>query len=264
MPDEAGALTRIVYKLKCFGAPSLSTILARLMEMDSYEDFIKIIGEFLPDYREAILHESTPASQIAVFANRFSDRYFPLDDYFLSGDVEGYEELVRGVPVICQGMGFDEYHNIPEYYHLGNILMTYLVVYPWEVGEEAAGARAALADALAREGVPEDILKLVPKDGFKIELLEDLLKDTKYGGVSHWANYISQNTGNPFLDIDYETYGSCEFPEWDRAEIEGLTTLWQQSERMQHQVTEMAEWLEKDPLKNFKELVDFIKKGSDT
>jgi len=85
------------------GPPSLSVLVARLGEMEEYEDFTALVREFLPEREEDILQNSTPASRMAAFASYFENRYFPIDDMIKIGELESYYELTRAIPTIVRG-----------------------------------------------------------------------------------------------------------------------------------------------------------------
>ena len=254
MPERDGPLQILARRLHSLGPPSLSVLIARLGEMEEYEDFITLVREFLPEREEEILHQLTPASQIAAFASYFEDRYFPLDDNLKIGEAESYYELTRGIPVIARGLSYDDYHYIASDWRAGIQLMTYLVESPYEEGD----ARIALAEA-CEEHVPADLLQQVPEGGFSPAEAHRLLDNTPYKALALWGDIVCLDTGNFFLDTDYEMlWSGGNLPEWDRETVEELTGLWQQADLIEQDVSNLTDWLEEDPATRFREILNFI------
>lgn len=251
MPD--GPLSVLAERLRSRGVPSLSGLIARLGEAEDYESFVALVKEFLPERKTDILSQSTPQAQVAAFASHFEDRYFPLDDAFKLGDIEGYDELTRGIPIIPLGLSYDDYQFIAADWRSGLQLMTYLVEDP------IGGERAALAEA-CEEYVPSSLLHQVPEEGIRPEDLKSLLDETRFRGLVDWANVIWHDTGNFFLDIDLEELCSAGPPEWNPEAVEHLTTEWQQAEVIQVRILNLAEVLEQDPPARLEELLKLLER----
>jgi len=250
MPN--GPLEALSQKLRSLGVSSLSTLIAWLKEAEEYEAFVALIKEFLPERERDILTQPSPQTQIAEFASYFEDRYFPLDDIFKMGDIDGYSDLTRGIPVIPRGLSYDDYHYAAtESWRPGLQLMTYLVETPYD-----DDARIALAEA-CEEYVPRELLEHVHR-GFNPGFLCCALNDTPYKALAKWAEIIWHDSGNFFLDIDYEELWNEGLPFWDKAEIEWLTQDWQQADVIEQEILKLAEWLEQDPPSRFEELIKFI------
>jgi hypothetical protein len=252
MSEDAGPVSALADKLSSAGIPSLSVLIAQISGAEDYAEFRQIVKEFLPEREQEIFRQSTPVEQIEAFASYFEDRYFPLDQSFRMGDIEGYEDITRQIPVIVQGLSWDDYHEISADYRPGCQLMTYLVANPWE-----GDADVALAEA-CQEHVPPALIERVTEHRLPPEEAHRILNGTKYDGLALWADYISCNTGNFFLDTDYEYLWNSIPPDWDRATVESLTTAWQQSEILYQTMMEFSDWLEVDLPGRFKEVIDFI------
>lgn len=251
MADTAGPLSILGWKLRSRGPPSLRILVARLSEVEEYGEFVNLVREFLPEREDDILHQSTPGAQIAAFATYFEDRYFPLHDMFKMGDIEGYCDLVHGIPVITMGISWDDYCEIDSYWRLGYQLMTYLVHDPYQEQD----SRVALAEACGQH-VPAELIQQVPED-LSREECHRLLDDTNYKGVALWADMLWAETGLFFLDVCDEELG-CNPLDWDREAVESLTQDWQQSERIQEEISSLSTWLEEDPPARFEELLNFM------
>jgi len=255
MSEKPGALLTLARKMSSFGPPALSVIIARISELEDYDEFIRIVKEFLPERESIIFNELTPAAQVATFASYFADRYFPLDSMFESSDVEGYGDVARGVPVIVKALDYEGYHEIASDFRLGAQLMSYLVESPYDDGD----ARVALAEACG-EHVSADLLQKVPKDGFSRNELHQLIDNTPHAALAIWADVLNLDTGNVFLDTDYEMLCNGNLPDWDREVIDALTNQWPQAERIEQETCQMMDWLEDKPADRFSELVEFILK----
>ena len=194
------------------------------------------------------MRQTDPGLQIATFSSRFEDRYFPLYPMICAGDCEGYGDLIGRIPVNVMGLSYDDQFQ-PEDARLGLQLMAFLLDMP-----DDEGIRVSLGESL-REHVPAALLnKVVP---LPAEELHRLLDGTEFQAVAHWANIWRHDTGLYFLDAsDEDTWNDAV--EWSRENVEALTRDWQQAELLNQQVFSLAERLEEDPAKRFKELLDFI------
>jgi len=252
MPEGDGSLSALAQRILSLGPPSISILVARLGEIEEYQDFINLVREFLPEREAEILRNLTPDAQIAAFASYFEDRYFPLEDAVRDGAFESYCEITRGIPIILRSISYDDYHYISTDSRNGVQLATFLIEDPYEEGE-----RAALAEACSQI-VPVELIRMVPEGGISLDEARRLLKDTQYEGLALWAEVLNQDTGNCFYDNDYESlaYGNC--PEWDKEDVEALTTQWQQADIINEKVGNLFDWLEEDPEPRFRELLNFI------
>ena len=255
MPEGDGSLSALAQRMQSLGLPSLSILIARLGEIEEYQDFLNLVKEFLPEREAEILRNITPASQMAAFASYFEDRYFPLDDNIKLGELESYYELTRGIPVICRGLSYDDYHYISTDSRDGVQLATLLIEDPYS---EEGDAHIALAEA-CQELVPVELIRLVPEGGISAEEAHRLLNDTKYEGLALWADIVCANTGNFFLDTDYEMlWSGCELPDWCQEVVADLTREWQQADVIDEKASNFFDWLEADLEPRFRELLNFI------
>ena len=256
MPETDSPLLTLCRRLLCLGPPSIKVLIARLEDAREYEDFVALVREFLPEREGEILHQPSPDLQIATFASHFESRYFPLHGGFSMGAVEGYYDLLRGIPVVLMSVSWDDYHEIAGDYRPGIQLMTYLLANPYE-SLDGNGARIALAEA-CEVHVPRGLLQQVPEGGLSTEEAHRLLDGTRHEGLARWGGVLTQDTGSFFLDVTDDELCSGELPPWERAAVEDLTSQWRQAEAIQEKVMALAEWLEKKPRAHFGELLDFI------
>jgi len=252
MPKRASSLLALANKLLAWRIPSLSSLVAQISDAENYAQFVKMVKTYLPEREQDILHEPTPQSQMAGFASYFEDRYFPLEEPFKWGDVGSYEDLTYRIPVVVMGFSYDDYHEVPEW-RAGALLMTYLVESPWE-GDDV---NVSMAEACA-EHVPAPLVERAGKVRLRLDEAHSLLKGTKYEPLALWADRLHYNTGNFFLDTDYETLWSSMPPDWDPETVKELTKQWKQAELRENKTGEFMEWLEEDLPGHFEELVSFV------
>ena len=62
--------------------PSISILLSFFQNVETYNDFVKLVREYLPEREKEILEKPTPHEQMACFASHFEDRYLPLHPIF--------------------------------------------------------------------------------------------------------------------------------------------------------------------------------------
>jgi len=253
MPKRASPLLILASKLHSRRIPSLSSLIAQIADAESYAQFVQMVKTYLPEREQDILHEPTPAAQIACFASYFEDRYFPLEETFKWGDVESYGDFTYRIPVVVTGFSYDDYHEITDW-RPGALLMTYLIESPWE-----DDISVSMAEACA-EHVPAPLAGRAGRQRLSLGEAHSLLKRTKYEPLALWANRLHYNTGNFFLDTDYETLWNSTPPDWSPETVKELTKQWKQAELHENKTGEFMEWLEEDLPGHFEELVAFIEK----
>jgi hypothetical protein len=269
MPDKTQPFLELGRLLLCLAAPpSITDLIAQLDEAEEYEQFIQIVRRFVPEAAGDIMARSSPEEKIGAFAQAFSDRYFQLEDRFIEGDVEGYRDLVRAIPVIVLGMSFDDYHELAHDSRQGIQLMAYLLADPYEPAEQChayipraeQGARVALYDAL-RLSMSQDILDRVPEGGLSDDDAQRIFANSRFKAIALFSEMIGCCTGNFFLDTDDEMLSQGDYPEWDAETVEELTRQWLEAERIQNEVYTFCGWLEQYPVKHFGEALYFMERG---
>ena len=100
-------------KLRNARPPSISILLGVFRNVETYNDFVKLVREYLPEREKEILEKPTPHEQMACFASHFEDRYLPLHPSFKDGMCEDdYYELLRDIPIMVMGFGWEDYHEL--------------------------------------------------------------------------------------------------------------------------------------------------------
>ena len=245
-----GPLAVLATRLRGAGPPSLSHLVQLLSGLEDFEDFLELVRQYLPECEADILLKRTVEGQIQLFTNRFSDRYFPVHDgYWME---YGYESLTGTLPLILQGIDWDDYHEVAsgEGWRPGYQLLFVLAKNPWEDD----GARVPLLEACA-EIVPRDLVQRIPAGGYAPDALRQLLEGTEFEGAAAAADWLHSNTGTLFLDWPSDAEHDVQ---WTPENIRELTEEWQRAKVIADRVHALAEWLEVDPPQRFGELLDFI------
>jgi hypothetical protein len=245
-------------KLHDVHPPSISLIMSLFQNVETYNDFVKLVRDFLPEREKEILEKPSPSAQIAAFASYFEDRYLPLHPVFKDGEVEDdYYELLRDIPVMVMGFGWEDYHELNNA-RLGLQLMCYLFEPPFEGDSEQAGERIALIDGFSPEYQRE--AQRIPAGGISLDDARLIFKGKKWIGLRNCAEYINQATDNWFLDIDDEMRGDMQPMEWDKETVASMTQEWLKADAFYGKIMEFALWLEnkKEGVTHFKKTVDFF------
>ena len=245
-------------KLHDVHPPSISLILSLFQNVETYNDFVKLVRDFLPEREKEILEKPSPSAQIAAFASYFEDRYLPLHPIFKDGEVEDdYYELLRDIPVMVMGFSWEDYHELNNA-RLGMQLMCYLFEPPMQGDNDMAGERVALFDGFPPEYQRES--QRVPASGVSLDDARRIFKGKKWIGLRDCAEYINQATDNWFLDTDDEMRGDMQPMEWDKETVATMTREWLKANAFYDKIMEFAEWLEdkKAGVAHFRQTVDFL------
>ncbi len=245
-------------KLSDIHPPSISLILSLFQNVETYNDFVKLVRDFLPEREKEILGKATPSAQMAAFASYFEDRYLPLHPAFKDGEVEDdYNELLRDIPVLVMGFGWEDYHELNND-RLGMQLMCYLFEPPLQGDNEMAGERASLADGFPPEYQQE--VRRVPAGGISLDDARLIFKGKKWVGLRNCAEYINQSTDNWFLDTDEEMRGNMQNEEWDKGTVASMSEEWLKANTFYNKIMEFALWLEdkKEGVDHFRQTIDFL------
>lgn len=255
MARKVSPLSFLIARLQPFGPPSLSAMISKFGDVEEYQEFVMVVREFVPEYEQEILRQSSEAAQIQNFATRFQDRYFPLAYNLVEMACEdiGYSNITRAIPVEVRGWTYDEYDGLSSDARPGLQLLAYLIECPYEMGE-----RVSLAEACS-EHIPIGMLNQVPEGGIKYGEVHELLDNSPYKAVGKLADWWGQNTGNFFLDTDWEfmSYNMGE-PDWSMETVQTLTRQWQEADAYQEEIGDFLEWLEGDIQSRFQKILDFI------
>ncbi|KKM00761.1 hypothetical protein LCGC14_1801180 [marine sediment metagenome] len=237
-----------------------------------------LIRRYLPEHELEILSE-TRNQRMYRFSYLFGGKYFPLPPWSHQRDIGVF---VRSMPVELAGMSYSAYHDLN--FRPGYQLLLALVIYPYEGDERdreeeydrpkkkkkdgkplvevLGGARIPLLD-LVKRLIGDDLVWKIPVHGWTPSELRQLDK-TKYKGVAHFADWACSETGCIILDTSYE---DCQYIEgegepffmWSERNVKVLTKEWPKAKEIRESIDRMVDWLELDPLRNFGELLTFIR-----
>ena len=121
------------------------------------------------------------------------------------------------------------------------------------------GARVPLLEAVADLGIPQAQLRRIPAEGMSPGDLHARLDGTRFSAVADFADWTWGQTDLAFLDFDDEM--EVADADWSDETIQQLTRRWPASEAIMNRVTELQEWLEMAPKRNFAELLGAVLPG---
>ena len=230
---------------------------------DDYAWFAGLVRRLFPQEAEAALAAPDLRTRVERFANLFGERHFPLYAPIIEfwTDAEGEEPpwswLRRGIPFDLMGFGYDGLHEMWNGYRDGLSAMVLLARPPDVYYDGPDGLRVAWLESAA-ERIPQETLQRVPEGGISLEDLNGALKDTRFEGAALAASWVLAETGNWFLDHNYEdgSYdGFCD--PWDDDIIAEGTEEWRKANALMDAVCKLGDWLEEDLPGRFAEMLDF-------
>ena len=251
-------LAALKEKLRDVHPPSISLIRSLFQNVETYNDFVKLVRDFLPEREKEILEKTSPSAQMAAFASYFEDRYLPLHPAFRDGEIEDdYYELLRDIPVMVMGFSWEDYHELNNA-RLGMQLMCYLFEPPMQGDSDMAGERVALADGFPPEYQREALR--VPAGGISLDTARFIFKGKKWIGLRNCAEYINQSTDNWFLDTDEEMRSNKQNEEWAKETVASMSQEWLKANAYYDKIMNFATWLEdkKEGVAHFRQTVDFL------
>ena len=216
----------------------LSSVMKHFAGLEHTFRFYDLVRDYLPEERERLL-ALAPADAAGRFVQLFSKRYFPISQR----RIEAWEpvrpnsilqELTRSIPLEWRGMEswrYDSGEMSPA-----QLRAAVICVYPFE--GSGSGARVAAVDRFIRQGGETN--KWVPVEGYKLERVEDALRDSPYPGLLSWCRWIFARTGNRWLDT---SHGSAD---WGRENVDALTRDWPAYLEADRQMKDFNHWLKVD------------------
>ena len=244
--------------------PSLRELVTLIGYADDYAWFAGLVRRLFPNQAEAALSAPDLRTRVERFANLFGERHFPLYAPVIEfwTEMEGEEPpwswLRRGIPFELMGFGYDGLHEMWNGYREGISAMALLVRAPDVYYEGPDGLRVAWLESAA-ERIPQWTLERIPQGGIPLEDLTGALKDTKFEGAAQAASWVLAETGNFFLDHNFEdgSYdGFCD--PWEDDIIAKGTKEWRRANALIDSVCRLADWLEEDLPGRFAEMLDFV------
>ena len=217
-----------------------------------------------PDEAEATLSAPDVRMRVERFANLFGERHFPLYTPIIEfwTDEEGEEPpwswLRRGIPFDLMGFGYDGLHEMWSGYRDGLSAIALLFRPPDASYVADDGIRVAWLESAA-ERIPQETLLRIPRGGIPLEDLTEAVRGTRFEGAALAASWVWAETGNFFLDHNFEDGyydGFCD--PWDDDVIAEGTEEWRRANALMDSVSGLTDWLEEDLPGRFAEMLEVI------
>ena len=243
--------------------PSLRELVTIVGYADDYAWFAGLVRRLFPEEAEATFSAPDVRTRVERFARLFSERHFPLYtpyfEFFLEdGDEPSWTWLRRGIPFDLMGFGYDGLHELWNGYRDG-ISALVLLARPADAYYEGPdGIRTAWLESAA-ERIPQETLQRIPQGGIPLEDLTEALKETRFEGAANAAAWVFAETGNFFLDHNFEdgSYdGFCD--PWEDEIIAEGTEEWRKASALMDSVCKLGDWLEDDLPARFAEMLEFV------
>ena len=243
--------------------PSLRELMTLVGYADDYAWFTGLVRRLFPQEAEAVLSPPNARERVEGFARTFEQRHFPLYapffDYYLSEEDEpAFTALRRGIPYDLQGVGYEGLHEMWDGYREGLSALALLVKPPESFYTEPDEIRVAWLES-ASAHIPQDTLLRIPEGGIPLEALTEAVRGTRFEGAVQAASWVYAETGNFFVDCNYEDgyYDGFADP-WEDELIEQGTQEWRRAKALMDSVDRLVGWLEEDLPGRFAEMLDFI------
>ena len=194
-----------------------------------------------------------------MFEERHYPLYAPFFEFYLTGEDEPpFTVLRRSIPYELHGIGYEGLHEMWDGYREGLSALALLVKPPESFYLEPDGMRVAWLESAAAY-IPQETLLKIPEGGIPQDDLTKAGKGTRFEGASQAAAWVSAETGNLFLDCNYDDgmYDGFVDP-WDDEVIAEGTEEWRKARAIIESVNGLADWLEDDLPAHFAEMLDFI------
>ena len=244
--------------------PSLRELVTLIGYADDYAWFAGLVRRLFPDEAEAVLAAPDVRMRVERFANLFGERHFPLYAPIIEfwTDEEGEEPpwswLRRGIPFDLMGFGYDGLHEMWSGYRDGLSAMALLFRPPDASYVADDGIRVAWLESAA-ERIPQETLLRIPQGGTPLEDLTEAVRGTRFEGAALAASWVWAETGNFFLDHNFDDGyydGFCD--PWDDDVIADGTEEWRRANALMDSVSGLTDWLEGNLPGRFAEMLDVI------
>ena len=262
---EAAAPPRLsgLAKLLLRRPPSLRELVTLVGYADDYAWFAGLVRRLFPQEAETALSAPDVRTRVERFANLFGERHFPLYAPFIEfwmedqGEEPPWSWLRRGIPFDLMGFGYDGLHEMWNGYREGLSAMALLVKPPDAYYDGPDGLRVAWLESAAAH-IPQETLTRIPEGGIPLDDLTEALRVTRFEGAAQACSWVLAETGNFFLDHNYEdgSYDGFADP-WEDEIIEEGTQEWRRASALMDSVCKLGDWLEEDLPGRFAEMLDF-------
>lgn len=256
-------ITLVLRHRLIFNPPMLSDVAKVFKGYESLSRLYELVKEYTPTEREVML-ALTPTGAAQHFADAFSKRYFPLDDYRgVEVDYGLLEErnqyalnrLFRHIPCSWRGMTRSRYDSTWQRVPPGELIAKVICACPWE-GDDRLAVLDGFKDIVKNERKSESILKRLPSRGYKLKEIEAALEDSAFPGLIDRCRWVFGATGNIWLDAMGETTDR----EWSRENVERLTRDWPLCKEIEKKMDAFDSWSGHDMPARCAEVVDYMAK----
>ena len=243
--------------------PSLRELVTLIGYADDYAWFAGLVRRLFPGEAEAALSAPDIRTRVESFARLFQDKHFPLyapflDFYLDEEDEPPWTWLRQGIPFELMGFGYDGLHEMWDGYREGLSALALLVKPPDAYYEEPGGLRVAWLESAAQR-IPQETLLRIPQGGIPLDALTGVLEATGFEGAAQAGAWVFGETGNFFLDHNYDDGNYDGFADpWEDEIIGEGTEEWRRASALMDSVTSLADWLEGDLPGRFAGMLDFI------
>ena len=242
--------------------PSLRELVAMVGYAHDHVWFVGLVHRLFPQEAEAVLAAPDIRQRVEGFARLFEERHFPLYapyfDYLTEEEEPAFTALRRGIPFDLQGIGYEGLHEMWGGYREGLSALALLAKPPESFYTESDEIRVAWLES-ASAHIPQDTLLRIPEGGIPQDYLTEAVKGTRFEGAAQAVAWVWAETGNFFLDANYEDgmYDGFADP-WDDEVIAEGTEEWPKAKAIMDAVYKLADWLEDDLPTHFVEMLEFI------
>ena len=244
--------------------PSLRELVTLVGYADDYTWFAGLVRRLFPQEAEAALAAPDVRTRVENFARLFQERHFPLYapylDYWLDEEDEPpWTWLQQGIPFELMGFGYDGLHEMWDGYREGLSALALLTEPPdTSFHTEPDGLRTAWLESAAQR-IPQETLLRIPQGGIPLDALTGALEATGFEGAARAGAWVFGETGNFFLDHNYDDGNYDGFADpWEDEIIGEGTEEWRRASALMDSVTGLAGWLEEDLPGRFAGMLDFI------
>ena len=242
--------------------PSLREMVVLVGYAEDYAWFAGLVRRLFPEEAEATLSAPDVRTRVESFTRLFAERHFPLyapyfEFCFDYGDEPPWSWMRRGVPFHLAGFDYDAQHELWDGYRDGLAALVLPVRPVDSFFDGPEGLRVAWLEAAA-ERIPQQTLLRIPQGGIPLEDLTKAVEGTRFEGAAQAASWVWAQTGNFFLDHNFEDgdYGGFCDP-WDDEVIAEGTREWRGADALLDSVCKLTDWLEEDLPGRFAEMLDF-------
>ena len=243
--------------------PSLQELVTVVGYAEDYAWFAGLVRRLFPKEAERVLSAPDVRRRVERFAQLFGERHFPLygpviDLWWDAGEEPPWSWLRRGIPFDLIGLGYDALHELWDGYRDGIAALVLLARPTDHFYESPDGIRTAWLES-ASERIPQSTLERIPGGGIPLEKLSGAVKGSRFEGAAHAASWAFAETGNFFLDHNFDDGMYDDFADpWEDDVIAEGTEEWRRARVLIDPVCKLADWLEEDLPGRFAEMLDFV------